>query len=87
MWGLGCVFAELLTRKRLHEWGGALYEFQDSAVIQRKESIIRDCNAASPEIGRFVELLLVQERETAPAARYLVIVPQDLSNRWRLFGK
>jgi serine/threonine protein kinase len=41
IWGFGCVFAELVTRKTLQEWGGAIYEHTNSDVRTRKASILQ----------------------------------------------
>lgn len=43
VWGLGCVFAELATKKRINEWGGAIYETHSADVVKRKNDIIAAC--------------------------------------------
>ena len=45
IWGLGCVFVELLTRKRLNGWGGGLYEHTHKEVIDRKQAILQVCQS------------------------------------------
>ncbi len=68
IWGLGCVFTELLTRKRLSEWGGALYEYTQNDVIVRKQNILSSCaTICGSQYGAMyqcVEKALVQEAKS-----------------------
>ena len=43
IWGLGCVFIELVTKRRLHDWGGGLHLHTNEQVIQRKQAVLEAC--------------------------------------------
>jgi hypothetical protein len=45
IWGLGCVFVELITGKRLAAWGGGLNVYTNPQVVARKQAILQACEA------------------------------------------
>lgn len=75
VWGIGCVFAELVTRKRLQEWGGALYEHTHVEVQQRRERMLAMCQTTCGPASRLVEGIeqaLCTDKEQRPTAKALL---------------
>lgn len=60
VWATGCVLVELLTKRRLNEWGGALYEFHSANVVDRKQRIIAECRLKSTKLTSLAEEMLSQ---------------------------
>ncbi len=61
LWGLGCVFLEVVTRKTLHEWGGALYEHTSEDVKQRRRAAMLQCEktcTSLPELNMVIATAL-----------------------------
>jgi elongation factor 1-alpha len=43
IWGLACIFVELVTEKTLEEWGGNLYEHTNQKVLTRRQTVLDAC--------------------------------------------
>jgi serine/threonine protein kinase len=77
IWGLGCVFVELITRKRLQTWGGAFYELSNMEVVRRKQMILEACQTnttSDPVVYNAIEMAL----EADPVSRWSACQLQDL---------
>lgn len=76
IWGLGCVFAELLTCRRLSgkrrdSWGVCM--FSKLAEMQpRKQEVLRACVDANAEIGGLVMQMLSENPRERPDAALLL---------------
>lgn len=76
IWGLGCVFAELLTGRRLHGKGegnwGVLMSSKLSRMQLKKQEVLQACVDADEKIGQLVGKMLREVPAERPNAKSLL---------------
>jgi tRNA A-37 threonylcarbamoyl transferase component Bud32 len=72
IWGLGCVFAELLSGKHLNTWGGSLYMYMNEEVIARKQAVLQACQervgTTEPKLFHSISMALAHNPLERPSA-------------------
>lgn len=71
VWAAGCVFAELLTKSRLTQRGGAIHLYTNKAVNDRRLTLLSDCKRIDERLGSIVSHMLEPEQEKRCTAEEL----------------
>lgn len=76
IWGLGCVFAELLTRRRLHGCGkgnwGVRMSSRRAEMQLKKQEVLQTCVDANAKVGQLVVQMLREVPAERPNAKSLL---------------